>query len=208
MVSKLTSGVLLETVRAAASDPGAAALVAAKMKGGAMGAAGIPVPDKATIDALINALANIAAGADEWHVNRAEVVTASILRELPSPKTPGEAAMYRLVLTCNVATHKGEMQLAWAPVPKTGTLSATVDGNAPITYQVEGTEKMGNGSQVTAGPAAISLYESGTDRQTPGMLPRQSLEIKGFSPNESVEFSFGNLHPKARESLAGCFKES
>src|SRR4051794_10125534 len=45
MVSKLTSGVPLAVVRTAASDPGAAAIVAHKMKTGAMGAAGIPRPD-------------------------------------------------------------------------------------------------------------------------------------------------------------------
>ncbi|HXB74060.1 MAG TPA: hypothetical protein VNY05_37825 [Candidatus Acidoferrales bacterium] len=140
MVSKLTSGVSLETVKAAASDPSADALVAKKMKGGAMGAAGIPVPDKATIDALINALASEATGANEWGVKRTQdpatrspVLTASILRELPSARNAGEAAMYRLVLACNAATHEGEMQIAWAPVPKTGTLSAAVDGKTLFT---------------------------------------------------------------------------
>ena len=53
---------------------------------------------------------------------------------------------------------EGEMQLAWAPLPKTGTLSAVVDGKTPVTYTVEGQEKMGNGNQGTTGPAAIVLY--------------------------------------------------
>jgi hypothetical protein len=216
MVSKLTSGVPLETVRAAAYDPGAAALVAGKMKSGAMGAAGIPIPDKATIDALIDTLASEATGANQWDVHRAQdpatkapMLTASILRELPSARSTGEAAMYRLVLACNAATHEGEMQLAWAPVPKAGTLSAAVDGKTPITYNVEGAEKMGNGSQVTAGPAALSLYQSKIDSPSPRMpLPAKSLRIANLFPNESVEFPFGDLPQTARQSLAACFKQS
>jgi hypothetical protein len=213
MVSKLTSGVSLETAQAAASDPSAAALVTEKMKSGAMGAAGKPIPDKATIDALINALASEATGAHEWSVNRiqdpatkAPILTASILREQPSASHAGEAAMYRLVLACNVATHEGEMQLAWAPLPKTGTLSATVDGGTALTYKVEGVEKMGNGTEVTAGPAAISLYRSGKDFSTSKMqLPMQTLTISNFSPHETVDFPFGNLTPTVRQSFAACF---
>jgi hypothetical protein len=212
MVSKLTSGVLLETVRAAASDPSAAVLVGKKMKSGAMGAAGIPIPDKATIDALIAALASEATGADEWDVNRTQdpatgvpMVTASILRELPSANA-GEAGMYRLVVVCNTETHEGGMQLAWAPVSKAGALSATVDGETPHEYKVEGTEKMGNGSPATTGPAAIDLYESTKDSRMP--LPARALRIKDLFPNEPVEFPFGDLTQTARHSLAACFKES
>ncbi|MES1257497.1 MAG: hypothetical protein ABUS51_03670 [Acidobacteriota bacterium] len=216
MVSKLTSGVLLETVKAAASDPGAATLVDRKMKSGAMGAAGLPIPDKATIDALIDALASEAARADEWYVKRtqdpvtkAPLLTASILREWPSTGNSGEAAMYRLVLTCNAATRQGEMQLAWAPLPKTGVLSVTVDGNTAVTYQVEGREKMGNGSQAITGPAAISLYNSAMNAPGRGMpLPEHSLGIKSFLANESVEFPFSDLTLTARQSLGACFKEN
>ncbi len=117
--------------------------------------------------------------------------------------------MYRLVLACNAATHEGEMQLAWAPVPKMGTLSVAVDGRAPFTYEVEGTEKMGNGSQATTGPAALSLYESKKDSQSQSMLlPAKGLRITNLFPNESVEFPFGNLPQTARQSFAACFKES
>ncbi len=183
MVSKLTSGVLLSTVKAAASDANAAALVARKMKSGAMGAAGIPRPDKATVDALIDALASAATGANEWHVNRTpDVVTASILREAPSAKSAGEASMYRLVLACSVATHEGEMQLAWAPAATRGALSAAVDGKT-LTYEVDG--------------ASIGLRM---------MLPMKTLRVADLFPNESVEFSFGDLPRTARESLAGCWQ--
>ena len=204
LLSKLTSGVLLKTAQAAVADPGAAALVADKVKSGAMNAAGLPLPDQATMDALINALASEATGANEWHVNRAtdpatkaSMPVASILRELPSAKNPGQAGMYRLVLACNAATHEGTMQLSWAPAPRTGTLWASVDGKPPVEYKVEGMEKMGNGSKGTTGPAAIGLDAS--------TLPAKALRIANLFPNESVEFPFGDLPKAVRQSLAACY---
>jgi len=206
LVSKLTSGVPLETVRAAASDPTAAALVSKKMKSGAMGAAGIPIPDKGTTDALIDALASEAAGASEWNlrstqdpVTGAPLLTASILREQLSEKNAGEAAVYRLVLACNTATHEGEMQLAWAPAPTRGTLHASPDGKAPLEYKVQGTEKMGNGSAGTTGPAAVDLYKSTT------VLPSETLTVSNLFPNQTVEFPFRDLGERARQALAPCF---
>ncbi len=199
LLSKLTSGVLLKTVQAATSDPTAAALVADKVKGGAINAAGLSVPDNATLHALVNALAVEATGADEWHVNRSgdRAWTASILRELPSARNPGQAGMYRLVVECDAATHERTMQLSWAPAPTTGTLWAAVDGKPPIEYKVEGLEKMGNGSKGTTGPAAIGLHLS--------TLPGRVLRISNLFPNESVEFPFGELPKGARQSLAACY---
>jgi hypothetical protein len=69
LLSKLTGGVSLATVREAGSSASAAALVDQKMKSGAMGA-GIPIPDKVTIDAMIHAFALKSAGATEWTVER------------------------------------------------------------------------------------------------------------------------------------------
>jgi hypothetical protein len=62
LLSKLTGGVLLKTVREAPSNASAAAFIDKKMRSGTMGAAGIPIPDKATIDALIHAFAVESAG--------------------------------------------------------------------------------------------------------------------------------------------------
>src|SRR5664279_3734537 len=70
LLSKLTGGVLLKTTREASSNASAAALVDRKMRSGAMAAAGIPIPDKATIDALIQAFAAESAGAMDWTVER------------------------------------------------------------------------------------------------------------------------------------------
>jgi len=205
MLSKLTSGVPLDVVRSAASNAAAAALVAQKLKGGAINAAGIPIPDMAALQALTTALAAQATGAADWHVNRrqstATVVTASILRELPVARPTGEAASYRLSLACNAATQQGEMQLAWSPAPKTGILSVAVDGMTPLTYKAEGSERMGDGSKATpAGPAAIDL--------SPIPWPARTLTISNLFPNETVVFPFGNLPRSARQALSTCFAET
>jgi hypothetical protein len=103
------------------------------------------------------------AEATEWTVQhtrdavtKAPVIVASILREEPSVKSTGEARVYRLVVSCNEATQHGSMQLAWSPLPQRGTLAASVDARVVVSYQVDGSEKMGNGSGiVTQGLAAL-----------------------------------------------------
>lgn len=213
-------GLSLEHFDASHVDPSLAAMLVSKLKNGAIGAAGVPVPDQATIGALVSALASEAVGSHEWTVNQTQdaatkqpIVTASILRELPSAKNAGEPSMYRLVLACNAGTHQGEMQLSWSPVPKTGTLSASLDGKAPLTYKVEGIEKMGNGAQGTAGPAAITLYEttkaSGQTSGAPKLaMPLQTLTISNLFPDETVVFPFGALTEQARLALSTCFTGS
>ena len=86
----------LKMVREIRTNPEPAALVHKNMRNGAMGAAGIPIPDQTTIDGLVQALAVESTGATEWSVSRSPAgVTASILREVPSSKCDVEA--YRLI---------------------------------------------------------------------------------------------------------------
>jgi len=205
MLSKLTGGVTLDMARAAGANAKATALVDMKMRSGAMGAAGIPIPDKATIDAFIHAFAVGSIGATEWTVERAKEgtgLTASILREAPSTTNAGEAEVYRLIASCNAATREGAVQLAWSPVPQSGTFTASVDGNAAVTLRAEGSEKMGNGSGVVLhGLAALMLSE--TKRGLP--LPAESLTISDLFPGETITFPFANLPRDARRELAACF---
>jgi hypothetical protein len=214
LLSKITGGVLLKTAREAASNISAAALVDKTMKSGAMGAAGIPIPDKATIDALIHAFAVESDGATEWTIERlktsaasAPTLTASILREMPSAKNAGEAEFYRLIASCNADTREGEMQLAWSPVAQSGTFAASVDGNAAAQYRVEGSESMGNGSGVVLHAlAALALAE--TERGVPrtGLpFPAESLTIRDLFPGQTVTFAFANLPMDARRELTACF---
>ena len=91
------------------------------------------------------------------------------------------------------------MQLAWSPTPQKGTLLVSVDGMAPVSNRVDGNESMGNGSGVTAGPAATILYKA------PTALPAASLTVSGLFPGETVEFPFDELSARVRRSLEGCF---
>ena len=113
----------------------------------------------------------------------------SILRE-------SAATRYRLVLECNPATREGEIQVSWAPNATNGTLHASLDGNAPVRYVVEGTEKMGNGQGANAQRAAIKLRS---------VMPAQSLTISNIFPNEKVVFPFDTLPKGARQTLSTCF---
>ena len=191
-------GLSLQHFDAAQAPPSLFAMLLSKLRVGALGAGGIGVPDKATGEWLERTFAAKSGGATNWTVQRAEgLTTASVLRELATSRTGKEPALYRLVLSCNAATRQGEMQVAWSPSPARGSLSASVDGNAPVVFQVEGAEKMGNGNPITTGPAAIYL-------KLP--LPRQTLAISNLFPNEAVEFSFSGLNLAARQSLSVCFE--
>lgn len=208
LLSKLTGGVALATVSEVSSKASAAASVDKKVKGGAMGAAGIPVPDKPTVDALIHALAVESTGATEWsvqHRGKSPIVEASILREKPIAKDSGEARAYRLILSCEVETRHGSMQLAWSPQPQKGTFTASLDGKPAVKFQVDGSEKMGNGSNVvTQGLAAVMLTDTKND--TIGLpLPLEALIISDLFPGETVAFPFAKLPMDAREELQVCF---
>jgi mono/diheme cytochrome c family protein len=216
MLSKITSGTALATVQAAAHDQAAAAVLDKGLKNGAAGAAGIGVPDKNTVDRLVAAFAAQSSGATKWTVERAksrstggELITASIVRELPSAAAAGrpeiEAAMYRLVLACNATTREGAMQLAWSPLPKRGTLSVAVDGKPPAAYPVEGTERMGNGTAATSGPAAFVIARFGGSGSRIE-LPKRTLTASQLFPGETVTFPFDQLARSARAALAPCFR--
>jgi cytochrome c551/c552 len=212
-------GLSLEHFDAARPDPGVAAMIVSKLNGGALGASGQPVPDQSTQNALLRALTSEGAGSDKWTVaqitdsaTKISTLTAGLVRGVPSTakENTGGQDLYRLTLTCRTDTHEGEMQLSWSPgVPKQGEImSASADGRAPVTYQISGTEKMGNGQPGTSGPGAVVL--AATRRHSaqvlPAMpLPEHSLTVRNVFPDETVVFAFDDLGRDARQSLSACF---
>lgn len=206
-------GLSLEHFDAARPDPGVAAMIVSKLNGGALGASGQALPDKATQDALLHTLMSESAGAGKWTVahitdsaTKAPILSAAVVRGVPSTakENAGGQDLYRLTLTCRTDTHEGEMQLAWSPgVPKQGqALFASADGQAPVTYTISGTEKMGNGQPGTSGPGAVVL----SSKTSPAMpLPAHSLTIRNAFPDETVVFTFDELDRKARQDLSTCF---
>ncbi len=192
-------GLSLQHFDAARVDPGLAAMIVSKLKGKALGAAGLPLPDKPTQDLLQSTLAVESAGAERWVVDRqAAVLTANVVAAAPSVKSEGEPDLFRLTITCHTDTHQGGMQVAWSPgVPKSGQImSAAVDGNAPVSYKIEGVEKMGNGQAGTSGPGSVQLGLA---------LPRKTLTVSSIFGDETVVFPFDRLDQSARKRLSGCF---
>jgi hypothetical protein len=194
-------GLSLEHYDAAKPDPTVGAMLLSKLRNGAMGAAGLGIPDKMTADAWVEATTAQAEGAREWKVNRSEAqgtqITASIVREVAPRKPASDAPVYRLILSCDASSRHGEMQLAWSPEPQTNrTFSVISDSRAPIPQRLEGTETMGNGTAATSGRAAIILNAP---------LPQTTLTIKDLFAGETVVFPVKDLDPQTRQALAPCF---
>ena len=192
-------GLSLQHFDAARPDPGLMAMIVSKLKGGALGAAGQPLPDKVTQDLFQSTLAVESFGAERWLVDRqGAVVTANVVSATPSTKSGGEPDLFRLTLTCRADTHQGGMQVAWAPgVPKSGqVISAAVDGGAPVTYKIEGVEKMGNGQAGESGPGSVQLGLQ---------LPARQLAVSNTFGDETVVFPFEGLSESARQGLSACF---
>jgi dienelactone hydrolase len=186
-------GLSLAGFDAAHPDPTVAAMLAAKLQGGAIGAAGIPRPGRAAEDALLTALTSEAAGAANWNVTQTAApnptLTASALQRLPSPRVPGEMDLYRLTLTCDTDSRKAAMQVTWAPgdVETARPMSISADGKAQSPYTVQSGE----------GVAYLDATKVG--------LPSQSLTVSGLVYGETAVFPFVNMDRNVRQTLAKCF---
>lgn len=215
LLSKLTNGLPLERVSAANSDRAAADAIDTEMKNSAIHAAGVPAPDSGTARAWAMAMSAEAAGAYDWTVSQvprpasqAEILTASIIREVTAANDPTRMDVYRLTPTCRTDTREGEMQLAWAPGgPKNGrAMSVSVDGNDLYTA-VDLVYGMG----VNAGPGAALLYATKDNfgiSKFAMPLPKQTLAISNLSPDKKVAFPFSGLPQASRHLFSTCFTGS
>ncbi len=198
-------GLSLEHYDAAQPDPPLAAMLLSKLNGGAMGAAGLGLPDLPARDAWVVATATQAAGADSWNVIRSEsaaanapMIAASVVRSVAPRKAGAAGPVYRLELSCGGPSRRGEIHLTWSPEPQTDrTFAVSLDGRPGIPHKLEGRERtMGNGSTATTGLASIQLNVA---------MPERSLTIIGLFQGETVTFPVDTFEPKARRQLESCW---
>jgi hypothetical protein len=182
----------------------------AKLQTGAIGAAGKPEPDKATIAAWIAATATEVSGADRWIVSQGEkpstkapVSRASIVQTVPSPTTPAQPDLWRLTVSCSASTHEGEIKLFWSPggPERDQEMVAAIDGNGEFKFRADGTERMGTGGTTNSG----SLVLFATAPKFGMALPAKTLTMSNLIDNETVAFPFADLPQPARQALSPCF---
>ncbi len=195
-------GLSLQHYDAAKRDPTLAAMMLSKLNIGAMGAAGIGVPDKAAQLAWLASTQEQATGSDKWFVSNEDgVISASIVRGVPPRSGSTDVPVYRLRISCAPSTGTGEMQLTWAPLAQIGrTMTVSVDGAVPLEYKIEGKESMGNGGTAQTGHSSVLL--SGGGRV---VAANRSLTIQGLFPNETANFPISDLDQNTSASLRKCF---
>ena len=191
-------GLSLEHYDAAKADPPLAAMLLSKLRNGAMGAAGLGVPDKPTQEAWVAATTAQAEGARSWTLTgNGSTLTASIVRDVAPRKKGEDAPLYRLTVSCDAG-----IRLTWSPAPATDrTFTVAEDGGAGISYKIEGKEQMGNGQAGTSGRASAKLSAPLSEK-----LSENMLTISDIFPGEQVDFPIGELDAAARRQLEGCLR--
>jgi hypothetical protein len=207
--TKMMGGLSLEVFDAEHPDPSVAAMMVNKLNSGAMGAAGIPIPDSSVVSALTAALSNQAADAAAatggWTfkafndpLSKVPLVTATIVREVPSTRPPGESSVYQLTVTCqkNSDVAKGgnagepaEMHITTYTKGSSGLAPRPMSGPLPITYEVDGRFYSGVASN---GQMPMTA------------LPAKTLAVCNLFPGEAVMFPFGGLNDTLRRVLSTC----
>src|SRR5262249_7866792 len=155
--AKMMGGLSLEGFDASHADPSVAGMMVNKLNGGAMGAAGIPIPDSSVINALTAALsaeaADAASATGGWTfrafndpVSKAPLVTATILRDLPSATGPVESSAYQLPVTCQKNSdlakggNAGDAADMRITAYKKGS-GGPAQESFPFTFEVDGTSQ-------------------------------------------------------------------
>jgi hypothetical protein len=192
--------VVTATLRRRSVQPSLAAMLLSKLRNGAMGAAGLKVPDTATREAWTAATIEQAEGATKWTVLRdsPNSISASIVRETARRKQNQDKPLYRLTISCNTANREGEMQLTWSPEPQVDrSFLVQTDSEPAVGHRLTGREqKMGNGAQATTGLASFVL---------PPALAKRTLTIRDLFSGETVVFPLSELDSTHRRELEPCF---
>lgn len=180
-----SGGLSLEHYDAAEKNPALAAMMLSKLHNGAMGAAGIGHPDKAMGDAWVAATEKQALGAEDWTVIRNEVLSASIVR------SAGTAEVYRLILSCDTRSRKGEARLTWSPAPQKNRLFfVSADGKPEVQYQ------LADGEAVAATVLVLNAP-----------LAEYTLAVRYLFSRDQVVFPLSELDQDTRRELSACFPD-
>jgi cytochrome c551/c552 len=182
-------GLTLAHFDAAHADPSLARMMLVKVTDdGAMAAAGVPAPERETVDAFVSALSAVigrtaARDSNGWTVDLTvdpatpgrghSFVTARFVQETPLPTAARASAVYQLTLSCNGAVRRAATELS------TYTKAAP---DAPAIAR--------------ATPAAPTLASP---------LAAEALTVSDLFPGESVVFPIGTLSPTLRELFSWCF---
>lgn len=218
---RMLGGLSLQEFDAAHPDPAVAGMMVNKLEGGAMGASGVEPPPwvvtKALIQALSESASNAAAATDGWALKSFNdpataipLVTAQIVRELPSAVNPGMFHGYELTLTCRKSSDMSrsglegglaDMQLATYAKeglngPRTArAITVAKDGSTMLRYEADG----------KAGVAMLHALEENAGILTAEMpLPTDTLIIRNLFADEAISFPFGGLTPTVRQVLVTC----
>ena len=213
MLSKITSGTALATVNAAGHDAAALATLEKGMKTGAINASGNGVPDKATVDGLVAAFTAQSAGASNWSVQRSkdrststEVITASIVRELPSTAAAGRAAGTEARdvppgahVQCRHA-RRGDAGGMVAGASEACWWSA-YDGQPATRLHGGGHRADGERHRSDDRTSSVRVRQAPPARRRAPPVPARTLTVSELFPGETVTFPFDELTGAARQSL-------
>jgi hypothetical protein len=206
-------GLSLQHFDAAHIEPSLAMMMVSKLNNGAIGAAGLPEPDKDTQESLLKALTEKSAGGDQWILDRAPdpvaqvpLVVVSIVREGAFTRE-----LYRLKVSCRPETREGNIELTWAPkgAEDKRVISVAADDGATKTVRIEGGEAMANGGK-SQSSAALALHRAHAPASAPDLISSllvRVLSVSDILPREHIAFPFDTLAPAYRQELSRCFTE-
>lgn len=198
-------GLSLQHFDASRVDPTLAVMLAAKLKSGAIYAAGKPTPPDATVNNLIASLEIEGAGAEKWFATTPadpEGFRISIVRQADVKSAEGTKPNYfRLIVRCDSAAHTATMQLTWAPINplEDSVISVSADQAAPHEFKLKNSGAMANGAM-----GGIGNLELRTERGDPMPIPSRSLVFNNLPGDQTLVFPFQDLSKNVRARLSEC----
>jgi hypothetical protein len=221
---QMQGGLDLSSFDSAKPDAAVAYMMASKLRGGAIGAAGIPIPDQATNDAWLAALVEEGKTMTEetrgWTFSLGSdperhkpLVIASATQEVPAAE--GGERVYQLTLTCHMDDTRGanmELAVFRKDGPQSSPVASFVALNrfpGPVSYEIDGTAAEGflypwQDNRFYASLKKVTYADLGVP-QFPVALPAESLTVRDLFPGETVSFPFDGWSKTVRGVMGVCF---